>query len=265
MKSRLSISACLLLLAILAMAPASGITVSGIALVADVSPGEQIVYNMTATADDVSEPVDVTAHIIAFTHNLKGERVPIPDNESSPYTARDFLKITPEMATIEPGGEVVFVLEGVVPEDVGDGVRYALVRISTVPSGNDTVEFASEVDVPVFLTIAGSEIIEAGEISDLNVSKGDDGGLMATFLFTNTGNHHCKAVGTVVLKDDEGNVIDEASHSAGGSSVLPSTTRQCFFELAKEADLAPGTYTVEATVAKTDGTVVDTEVTTIEV
>ncbi|HOO52740.1 MAG TPA: hypothetical protein PLM24_05145 [Methanothrix sp.] len=264
MKSRLSISACLLLLVILAMEPASGITVSGIALVTDVSPGEQIVYNMTATADDVSEPVDVTAHITAFTHNLIGERVPIPDNETAPYTARDFLKVTPERATIEPGGEVVFVLEGIVPEDVGDGLRYALVRISTVPSGNETIEFASEVDVPVFLTIAGSEIISRGEISDLNVSEGDDEGLVVTFLFTNTGNHYCKAEGTAVLKDDEGNVIDEGSHPSG-SSVLPSTTRQCVFELAKEVDLAPGTYTVEATVAKTDGTVLDTEVTTVEI
>ncbi len=33
------------------------------------------------------------------------------------------------------------------------------------------VRFAPEVQVPVFLTIKGSEIIETGEIRDLNISE----------------------------------------------------------------------------------------------
>ena len=83
MKSILSMSACLLVLVLLAIAPASGITVSGIALVTDVSPGEQIIFNMTADAGDVSEPVDVEANVIAFTHDLECNRVRIPDNMPS--------------------------------------------------------------------------------------------------------------------------------------------------------------------------------------
>jgi hypothetical protein len=264
MKSILSISAFILVLVLLTIAPASGITVSGIALVTDVSPGEQIIFNMTADAGDVSEPVDVEAHVIAFTHDLECNRVRIPDNETSPYTARDFLKVTPERATIEPGEKVVFTLEGIVPEDVGDGGRYALVGISTVPSGDETVGFSSGVDVPVFLTIAGSEIIETGEIIGLNLSEGDDGGLVAEILFEHTGNHHYKASVEIVLKDHEGNIVEEVAYPSR-CSLLPSTKRGCAIQIGSEADLVPGTYTVEVSVIEQDGTMLDTKEATIEV
>jgi hypothetical protein len=264
MKSRMSISACLLVLVLLAIAPASGITVSGVALVTDVSPGDRIMYNMTVDVGEVSEPVDVEAHVIAFTHDLECNRVRIPDNETSPGTARDFLKVSPERATIEPGEKAVFTLEGIVPEDVGDGGRYALVGISTVPSGNETVGFSSGVDVPVFLTIAGSEIIETGEMIGLNLSEGDDGGLVAEMLFEHTGNHHYKASAEFVLKDDEGNIVDEVAYPSR-CSLLPSTKRGCAIPIGSEADLVPGSYTVEARVIKQDGTVLATKEATIEV
>lgn len=73
------------------------------------------------------------------------------------------------------------------------------------------------------------------------------------------------ADGATILKDGEGNVVDEVSHSSGSSSLLPLEGRICVFELAKEMDLAPGTYTVEASVSKRDGTVLDTEEVTVEV
>lgn len=264
MKSILPISACLFVLVLSAIAPASGITVSGVALVTDVSPGEQIIFNMTADAGDVSEPVDVEAHVIAFTHDLECNRVIIPDNETFPYTARDFLKVTPERATIEPGEKVVFALEGIVPEDVGDGGRYALVEISTVPSGDETVGFSSGVDVPVFLTIAGSVIIETGEIIGLNLSEGENGGVVTDLLFENTGNHHYKACVTLVLKDDEGNIVEEFEYSKTGCSLLPSTKRGCTLTIG--SDLAPGTYTVEVSVRKLDDeTVLDTKEATIDI
>jgi len=262
MKSILSILACLLISALLAIGPASGITVSGIALVTEVSPGDQIMFNMTVDVGDVSEPVDVVAHITAFTHDLECNRLNIPDDETAPFTARDFLKITPERATLGPGEKTVFTLEGTVPEDVGDGGRYALVEIYTVPSGSETVGFSEEVEVPVFLTIAGSEIIETGEIIGLNLSEGDDGGLLADVLFENTGNHHYKASAEFVLKDDEGSIVEEFAYSTG-CSILPSTKRGCALPIG--SDFAPGTYTVELSVVKRDGTVLDTEEATIEV
>ncbi len=264
MRSRSSISACFIVLALLAIAPASAITVQGIAFVAEVSPGERIAYNMTATSNaNVTE--EVHAHVYGMTHDEHGERVGIEPDVMHPYSAAPFLKVTPEVAVVEPGASQLFVLEGVVPEDVGDGGRYAFVSIHASVDEGDMVGFAPEVQIPVFLTIKGSEIIETGEIRDLSISEGDDGGLLATFRFNNTGNYHYKTDGKVVLKDGEGNVVDEVSHSSGSSSLLPTEGRTCVFELAEEVDLAPGTYTVEAIVSKRDGTVLDAEEVTVEV
>ncbi len=264
MRSRSSISACFIVLALLAIAPASAITVHGVALVAEVSPGERIVYNMTAqTSVNVSE--EVHAYVYGLTHNQYGERVAIAPDVMHPYSAATFLKVTPEIAVVEPGASQLFVLEGVVPEDVGDGGRYAFVNIHASVDEGHMVGFAAEVEIPVFLTIKGSEIIETGDITDLNISEGDDGSLVATFKFNNTGNYHYMADGATILKDGEGNVVDEVSHSSGSSSLLPLEGRICVFELAKEMDLAPGTYTVEASVSKRDGTVLDTEEVTVEV
>jgi len=265
MKSRFSISACFLVLVLLAMAPASGLTVSNIALVAAVSPGDQVVYNMTVDVGNVSGPVDVSAELTAFTHNLKGERVEIPHDEPATYSARDFLKVTPERATIEPGEKKVFTIEGAVPEDVGDGVRYALVEILTVPDPNDTVGFSSEVEVPIVLTIKGSEIIETGEITELNVSKGDDGGLEVEIMFNNTGNNLYKTEANIVLKDGEGTVVDEAAISSGSASILPLGARLCNVQIASDTYLQPGTYTVEVSVMKRGGMVLATKEATIEV
>ncbi len=45
-----------------------------------------------------------------------------------PYSAAPFLKVAPEVAVVEPGASQLFVLEGVVPEDVyvGDGGKICL-------------------------------------------------------------------------------------------------------------------------------------------
>jgi len=155
-------------------------------------------------------------------------------------------------------------LEGRIPEDVGSGGRYAVVNIKTEPMGNGSVGVITAIDVPIMLTIKGSELIETGEITDTNVLD-DDGGLLFDLMFENTGNHHYKASSVAVIKDVNGEVVAEASTPLEVSSILPENVRQFKIQLDPEANLAPGTYTVEATVIHEDGTVLDTEEATFEV
>jgi hypothetical protein len=114
------------------------------------------------------------------------------------------------------------------------------------------------------LTIKGTDLVETGEIKTLDVQEGDDG-LVARLLFENTGNHHYKASSEAVIEDERGEVVAEVSTPVGASSILPADVRMFNIQLDQVADLASGTYTVEARVIKEDGTVLDTEETTFEV
>lgn len=265
MKSRLSAFTICLLFVLLAIAPASGIKVSGVILVTDVSPGEDILHLMTVDIGESGEAVDVVAQLYGCGMALDGSRVQLPaEEDSGPYSARGFLKLDPERVTVEPGAKTTIILQGTVPQDVGDGGRYALVNIATVPKGSELVGVSSAVEVPVFLTINGSEIVETGEITDVKASEEDEG-LLMDVMFENTGNHHYRASVEAVLKDGEGNVAAEATAPLSENSIIPTYTRLFPIQFDEGEDLASGTYTVEVSVIKEDGTVLDTAEMTIEV
>lgn len=265
MNRRLLNYAFCLILILSAIAPVSGIMVGGIRLVTDVSPGDHILHLITVDIGDDGEAVDVVAQLKGCGMALDGSRVQlVPEEDTEPYTARNFLKVTPERTTIEPGTRADFVLEVNVPEDVGAGGRYALVNIATVPVGGGVVGVSSAVEIPVFLTIEGTELIETGEITNMEVSE-VEGGLQVDVMLENTGNHHYKAGAEALLVDDEGNVVAEASVPTSENSIIPTYTRLFAIQFDPAEEFTLGTYTVEATVIKEDGTVLDTEETTFEV
>jgi hypothetical protein len=260
------ICALCLFVAISALEPVCGLTVSGGRFVEDVSPGDHINHVMTVSVDESDEPIDATAKLFGCGMDLKGMRqVLMPEDDVSPYSATSFLKVTPERVSLEPGKPVKIVLEGDVPENVGSGGRYAIVIIGTTPkdSGFVGVGFSTAVEVPVYLTIDGTELIETGDITELDVSSD-----IVSVIFENTGNHNYKATAEAVLKDESSEVVASASTPSdleSSNSMIPTTSRLFEIDLAPETDLSPGTYTVEVSVIHEDGTVLDTEETTFEV
>ena len=261
MKSRLLLLVLLICMMLSTMLQVSAISVVGGLLETDVAPGEQIKHEITLSIDDNENSTEVTAGVFGYGLNLDGGRAPLSaDADVSPYSAREFLKISPETATLNPGVPVTFVLEGRVPDDVGSGGRYAMVSLSTPPRGSGQVGIALAAFVPVILTISGSNLIETGEITNVTVSKDN-----VSAIFENTGNYHFKASAEAILKDDKGNVIANATEPLSHTSITP--TASCLFEMAfnNKKDLAPGTYAVEVSVIHKNGTVLDTAEKTIKV
>ena len=248
-------------IAILAMVPASALSVSGALLEKSVAPGGQIRHDITVSIDDNSQESEYFVGVYGCGFSLDGSRNPLdPEEDTSPYSARPFLTVTPERATVKPGEPVTFVVSGTVPDDVGSGGRYALVNIVTPPRGEGQVGIALAAIVPVRLTISGTELVETGEITDLTASAGG-----ASAVFENTGNHHFRAKAEAALIDAEGEVVAKAEAPLMNTAIIP--TYSWLFKMAFEAEeeLAPGTYTVEVSVIHEDGTVLDTEETTFEV
>ena len=265
---KLGFKTCILcfFLAISAIAPVSGISVSGFYLITEVAPGDHIRHVMTANIGDVT-PTDMIAQINGCGTDPSGMRIALnSDEDTSPYSAREFLKVSPERARLESGKPAEFILEGDVPKDVGSGGRYAIVTIQTVPAGNGSVGVSAAIEVPIYLTIADSDIIETGEIIGLEITDNDDA-LLADVTFKNTGNHHYKASAEILLKDKNGEVVDRTvtpSDLDSTDSIIPTFSRhfQIYFD---NEDLGHGAYTIVAIVTKEDGTVLDTEETTFEV
>jgi len=233
----------------------SGLTFINALLEKNVTPGEEIYHEITIGLSGNETAMPAVGGIYDYGMGLDGARIPREDDkEMAPYSAVGFLRLTPESATIEPGKPAKFVIEGKIPEDVGSGGRYALVEIHTPPQGSGQIGIALATIVPIRLTISGTDLIETGEITDLNATADE-----VSLIFKNTGNHHFKASARAELKDKDGKIVSSAEAPLMDTALVP--TASYLFKMAFNGDtgLAPGTYTAEASVIHVNGTVLDTE------
>ena len=259
MDSKLVICAVCLLLAISTDALAASLTVTGALFEEEVSPGDHISHEITLSIGETDKPTDATAGIFGYGLGTDGAKIALsPDEDISPYSASEFLIISPKNVTFHPGEGVVFVIEGDVPKDVGSGGRYAIASIDTAPQGSGPVGIALAAIAPIRLTIAGTDLIETGVINELSFSE-----YTASVLFENTGNHHYGAFAEAYVKDGQGEVVATASSSS--DKIIPTFSRLFNAQFDQGEYIAPGSYIVEVKVIKDDGTVLDTEETIFEV
>lgn len=255
-------------IALSVLAPTSAaFGLSGATFMEEVSPGQELVHAISISAGENESLKNMTAEVFGFERNLAGSNIELsPDRDTGPYSARPFLSVEPKSFDLEPGQRKTLLLTGTVPDDVGSGGRYALVSISTEPAerGGGQVMVSTGIQVTVLLTIKDSELIKTGEISDLSTSM-VDGNVSVDVTFDNTGNVHYKPLVGANLLNEDGEVVASVVPAETRRSILPTGSRLVSMTLVPEAELEPGTYTVEATVALDDGTVLAAEETTIEV
>lgn len=264
MKSK-PISACIIgfLIFLLSSMPAlAGLGVSGVVLIADVNPGQDITHEITVDSDQTDSPMDLVAEVVGFGQSLDGANMELPPEEDlSPYSARPFLTTTPVSFHLEPGTSQQIVLGGTVPMDVGSGGRYALVSIHSKPMmGNGNVGVSLATDVLVALKIAGTQLQRTGEITSLELLKPVTAEHQNVYLtFKNTGNYHYRALAKAVLSTDKGEIIANASTPLSFSSILPTMLREFMIPLSPGKKLSPGRYNINASVSRGDGTVLATK------
>jgi len=239
--------------------------VSGVILNASINSGDDIKHEITIKADENDPAMDYTAKLFGFGMAPDGVKQKIdPDVDSIPYSALDFLNITPTNFHLEAGESQTLIVEGKVPSDAKEGARYALVNIKSEPlDGSENVGIVVAFDIPILLTIKDGELIDTGEITGIEVSELASGGQQVSVMFKNTGNHHYKALAEVTLKDVDGDVISVSSSPLSFSSIIP--TYSWLFKLPLDESLAPGNYSADVKMIKSDGTVLDSEVATIQV
>lgn len=267
MGSKLNILAYVLCIAVLlssTVEPASaGFGVSGAILKAEVIPGETISHQMVVSIAENEFPLGLVAEVVGFGQTLDGGCMRLEsDNDANPYSANDFLKVSPERFSIEPGTSRELLLEGEIPLNVGAGGRYALVEIRSLPESNGLVGIAFAIDVPVFLTIAGTDLVKTGDIESFEVEEMETPSgkvLMVSMIFKNSGNHHYRAKTEAVLKDSEGNVLASGKTPLGKASIIPMASRLFQLSLETADDLPAGALCLEVMVLSEDGRTLDSD------
>lgn len=259
MKLNLPVSiACLMSIIFFISLPlSSALGVNGATLVTDVTPGEAIHHEMIVSLGKSEAPMDLIAGLTGMNQTLAGTYLAVDKkNDTGSFTARPFLNISPTSFHLDSGGSQKVILEGTVPQNVGEGGRYALVTFKSGPLGNRSVGVLAEIQVPVALTISGSKLVRTGNITSIKM----DEPILAkqqnlTLIFRNTGNIHYRTLVEAALKDKDGNNLANAT-TKSGSSINPSSSRLFKLKIVPKNELQPGTYTVSAHVELENGTLI---------
>jgi hypothetical protein len=243
----------------------AGLQISGSILQKDVSPDDTIQHVMTVTLINEKAPADVSLEVGGLGTTLDGRPRLIPGGEdTSPYSARQFITLDKTTLTLDPDKPQTVTATIKIPRDVGAGGRYAMIHIYTAPKGG-TVALVTAVDVPVVLTIKGTGQIFSGNITfvDFKESAGSGQPAIISVTLKNTGNiHFDNAISTITLIDASGTSVFSGA-SKVSQAVAPLNSIQLDTTIEKE--LIPGTYTVTASAALSNGKILDTKSERIEI
>jgi len=258
----ISICMALTIFAFLSALPlSSGIQATGIVLDAEAAPGDEINHEIIISTDKNESPMDFQVDVVDMVQGTDGSNNAINDTEEHAYSAKSFLQVSPEKFHLEPGELQEITVKGAIPGDVGNGGRYAIIRAYTVnpedKNGTTSMGISISMNTVVRITIAGSQLIREGEISqiivDTPVSNEQQN---VSVQFKNTGNTHYKAQIDALLKDRDGTVLANTS-SLLTNYIIPETLRVFDLSFHPGKSFEPGEYNVSVSARLEDGTVLD--------
>lgn len=279
LRKRFSLSVITVILAVLALfapgasqieaAPAINVQ-SGAILIADILAGQTYVHSIVIN-NPSDKPLDLQIAAGGLGQTTDGSNIAVPpDEDTSPYSALDYIdQIDKQTLHLEPGSTETVKATIQVPQNSSPGTRYAMVHISSLPSGDGQVGVIVGVDVPIVLTVPGSNAQLTGEITGLSVPETNSGQpLIIHTTFNNTGNYHFKTKNRITVTNDNGQKVGEAVTALTSSSIIPTFSR-----LFKATPLLneslqgppPGTYNVNSEVLLDDGTVLDSKQTSFRI
>jgi len=262
---------CLLAALIISSGPASGFSIMGAIWQEDVNPGESVSHEINISEDSSDNPTNYTIEVAGLVQTLQGVNTPAMEgNDTNPYTARPFLKVSTSSFYLEPGKSQIVLVKADIPKDVGSGSRFAIIsmRSGTIGSnanGGANVGIRTGSDIPVVLTTAGSEMDETGKITDIKEDKVSAEQQIISVIFKNTGNTLYKAKAKAELKSTDGTIVVQAETPIGVASIIPPFSRLFQISLNPSSKLKPGMYNLTSSVEKEDGTVLATNETSLKV
>jgi hypothetical protein len=256
----------LLILCVICVPPVAGIKVAGSKYMNTLSPGDTVIHTMTISSSPNDPPMDMMVDVWGFGQSLQKSYTSIkPADDTSPYSARSFIILSPQSFHLNPGESKVVTATIAVPVDVGDGGRYALITVHNAPIGNGSTSIVTAVSIPVLITVAKSNLIQTGKIGDITVGDIVPGQpIRFTTSLKNTGNvHYYNTKNIVNITDTTGKEVVGIATEPSLYAVIPTFTVN--YEVNLDTPLPPGAYTATSKINREDGTVLDAKTTTFTV
>ena len=263
-KGLVGLAAALCLLLVLALPIFAGLRVTGPKIESTVAMGSETTYTMNI-ADTTDAPMDVAIQVKGYGDAQSGVDILDPEEDSSPYTARNFLSVSPDRVHLEPGESQDIVVTAKIPVEIDGGGRYAIIDIHTVPPEGSSFATVAAVAARVLLTIEGSDLIKSAEISEIQLAESESAEpLEMMAIVKNTGNYHFNISATGSVKNEHGKVVATSSPLQTQFPLIPTYSRQISFPLKASESLPAGKYQLELEVRADDGTLIAQETGQIE-
>jgi len=229
----------------------SSLRVSGVILQAEPAPGDRVDLSMEVGLGQNDTPTNFSLEVMDWQQSLQGDNNAV-ENYSTPYSAKNLLKVAPSSFYLESGDAQKVTVEVDIPKEAKAGGRYAIINVHSAQegvTGDSVVSTHVAINALVALNVTGPGIQKSGEITNLSAEEPSSANRQnVSLIFNNTGNIHYKILTEMVLKDNEGRVLANAT-ILPISSVLPGASRLLQLSLIPAERLLPGTYIVEAKVS----------------
>jgi len=236
-----------------------GLTVSNAQIVTNVTPGQTFTQSFIVAIGSADPAVNITVQIDGAAQALDGTyRLLDAADDTSPYSARTFVTVDHSSFLLQPGGSQVVTATVQVPEDVGTGTRYAIIHFATPPQGTGNIGIITAIDVPVYLTIKGSQFNQTGTITGITTGTiTNSQPITITTSFQNTGNIYFKVEGQTTITNDQGVTLDTVPIPLTSASIIPGIVRNLDAIFTPSGSLAPGTYAIRSVVMSSDSILLD--------
>ena len=231
---------------------AGGLTVFGATIETSVSPGND--YSYTIKVENTSDaPMDIGVEVKGYGISANRDFIALESEEDkSPYTARELLAVSPDNFHLEPRDSQVITVTAEIPPEIGDGGRYAIVFIHTVPKG-EMVATITAIAARVLLTIADSNLVTSSEITDVSLAASQEPvGVLVTV--ENKGNYHYKP--QIQAKLSNGDKVVATASLSPDWPIIPGYSRQFQIDFVGEESLSAGEYAVDIEVKDDSGKLV---------
>lgn len=251
----------------LIISPAVAVKVEGAKIMMDVKPGTTYIFPMAVSTKISDAPSDYAVEVYGFGQSgEEGSYTPLmAAADTGAYSARALVTMDFPVIHIDPGQRKAFNATIRVPQNVGDGGRYAIIHIhpAATTGGGQAAGFATAIIVPVMLTIQNSKLIETGTITEIAVGDIVAGKpITVSSTLKNTGNHHYYGVvNQVTVTDAAGKTVGTAKADPAAMAVIPGQSVR--FDTPVSTPLAVGTYTVKSEMLLESGAVLDSRSTSI--
>jgi hypothetical protein len=223
----------------------------------EVSPGESYTWTLAASIGDTALETDVSIEVLGYGDSPQGDTQPLlPEEDDSPYSARSFIQPNNITLHIKPGEMAKTEVTVNIPDDVGSGGRYAILRFSTVPKTGGTVSVISVINLPMKFTIKDSQLIHQGTILEVTNNPTVSGQpVEINTVFQNTGNHHYMIQGVTEIRNSQNKLIDTVHTNS--LSPVPTRSKSIMTIYVPKIELAQGEYIFNTKLMLEDSTVLD--------